>query len=122
MFTKNQDVKQTFNLYSGAEIFDGYTAKGEEYPRNGAVIAVFDKNGVRILTIGMTKYENSNIWEALHETSDMPLQTDPSKPPGVPYVADRIELGAVYNLAAMSWTGDFSKCMAWIYLAPEVIR
>ncbi|WP_221935135.1 hypothetical protein, partial [Brevibacillus sp. LEMMJ03] len=78
---------------SGTEIIDGYTAKGTEVTGNGAVITVFKKN-VPIITVGMTKHKHSDVWKLMHESSTLPLQTNPNNPPDVPYAADRLEIGA----------------------------
>ncbi|MED5052571.1 hypothetical protein P9850_12160 [Anoxybacillus rupiensis] len=115
-------VKREIFMPKGAEIWDGYIARGTDDPGNGAVITVFDRQDIPVITIGMTKHKNSTLWEILHSTSMLPLQTNPARPPEPPYVADRIEIGAIHNIEAMRWTGDFSKCMAWVYLAPEAIR
>ncbi|WJQ03216.1 hypothetical protein QT236_14435 [Geobacillus stearothermophilus] len=107
---------------SGTEIIDGYTAKGTEEKGNGALITVYDRHSVPVITIGIAKHNHSTIWKLLHQTTTMPLQTDPTSPPEAPYVADRLEIGALMNMEAMSWTGDFSRCMAWMYLFPNEIR
>ena len=86
------------------------------------LITVFGPKNEPIITIGITKFKNSSIWELLHTTSMLPLKTSPKFPPEVPYIADRIEVGSVLNMDAMRWTGDFSRCMGWIYLAPSKIR
>ncbi|NNV07147.1 hypothetical protein ETC03_12225 [Geobacillus sp. MMMUD3] len=112
--------KEIFSV--GTEIVDGYTAKGTEEKGNGSIITVYDRQGVPIITTGIAKHKHSTIWKLLHQTTTMPLQTDPSSPPEAPYVADRLEIGALMNMDAMSWTGDFSRCMAWIYLFPNEIR
>jgi hypothetical protein len=119
-FVLNRIYKDMFK--SKVEIFKGYTAKATNDPSNGILITIFSPKDEPILTTGITKLKNSVIWELLHTSSALPLQTNPKFPPEVPYIADRIEIGAALNMDAMRWTGDFSRCMGWIYLAPEKIR
>lgn len=42
--------------------------------------------------------------------------------PIAPFCLDIIFPTAVYFTEEMSWTGDFCRCMAWMLLAPEMIR
>ena len=39
-----------------------------------------------------------------------------------PFVADIIHAGVIARPDVMEWSGDFTRCMAWILLAPEKIR
>lgn len=105
-----------------AVIYEGYTAEGTYEPNNGAIITVYGPQGEPVLTTGITRDKGSSIWELMHSTSAYPLATKPNSPPKTPFIADRIEVGAITNMDALQWTGDFSKCMGWICLAPEKIR
>lgn len=106
------------------EILEGYTVQGTNDPNEGILITVYDPHEIPILTTGITMHKGSVIWELLHSTAypDLPLKTNPQFPPQVPYIADRLEIGALANMNALAWTGNFSKCMGWICLAPEKIR
>lgn len=55
------------------------------------------------------------LWRMLHETSSVPLATDPASPPSVPWTADRIELGALLDASPLAWTGDMARCLAWAW-------
>ena len=50
------------------------------------------------------------------------FQSEGAIQPSAPYIADRIEIGAMADLKATKWTGDMSKCLGWIALFPEEIR
>jgi hypothetical protein len=54
-----------------------------------------------------------SLWELMHDQSTVPLRTDRGRPPTTPWQADRIEVGASLHPDALSWTGDFSRCLAW---------
>ncbi|MDF9296083.1 hypothetical protein [Geobacillus stearothermophilus] len=120
-FVLHRLTKEIFSP-NGASVVDGYIAKGTRDDDGDALITVFSMEGAPIVTIGMTKRKNSPVWGLLHETSTLPLATSPNHPPEAPYVADRIEPGALFHTEALEWTGDFSRCMAWICLYPEKIR
>lgn len=106
------------------EILEGYTVQGTNDPNEGILITVYDPHEIPILTTGITMHKGSVIWELLHSTADpyLPLKTKPQFQPKTPYIADRLERGAIVNLHALEWTADFTKCMGWICLAPEKIR
>ncbi len=106
----------------GTDIIDGYIAKGTNEPGNGVLITVFGPDGVPILTTGITKNENNTVWDLLHTTSMAPLKTSAASPPEVPFIADRLEIGAMIHMDALKWTGDFTRCMGWICLDPQAIR
>lgn len=55
------------------------------------------------------------FWRMLHDTSTVPLATRRDDPPKAPWTADRVEIGALTNQAALAWTGDFSRCLAWTW-------
>lgn len=70
-----------------------------------------------ILTCGtaLKSRSASALWRMLHERPSLPLVTDPTRPPSAPWQADRIEAGALLDASPMTWTGDFSRCLAWAW-------
>ena len=70
-----------------------------------------------IMTMGTALKSRSarGLWHMLHDTATTPCATDREAVPGAPWQADRIELGAIQHADAMSWTGDFSRCLAWTW-------
>lgn len=69
-----------------------------------------------LLTVGIAGHSRcgSGLWRALHDREG--LATDPDSPPPAPWVADRLEVGAIQYASALEWTGDLSRCLAWTYL------
>lgn len=55
------------------------------------------------------------LWRLMHDQATLPVVTDPTKPPKAPWQADRLEIGAITNTDALSWTGDFSRSLAWAW-------
>lgn len=55
------------------------------------------------------------LWRLMHDQATTPLVTTRDNPPRAPWLADRLEIGALVNRDAMSWTGDFSRCIAWAW-------
>lgn len=57
------------------------------------------------------------LWRLMHDQATLPLATDPERSPSAPWQADRIEIGAAVHPAAVAWTGDLSRCLAWTWQA-----
>lgn len=105
----------------GAEVLDGYRLKTTQ--AGGHTLAtIFGSDGAPILTTACSRNDDGALWRLLHKEPSMPLMTHSSDPPPVPYIADRLEVGAVLHIDAMQWTGDFSRCFGWVVLAPNQIR
>ncbi|MEB3103112.1 hypothetical protein [Ferviditalea candida] len=108
------------SLNGEAEVLDGYTAKSTSTD-NGTLITLF-RDDAPILTTAISSNDDGMIWEMIHNSAASPLYTKLSDPLPIPYIADRLEVGVVLHMDALQWTGDFSRCMGWIILAPEEIR
>lgn len=103
----------------------GYTMRGARYGRC-CTVTVYAPQGetarpqpVPVLTIGVAGHSRcgARLWRSLHESAAIvPTVTSPDQTPPEPWVADRLEIGAVQHLEAMHWTGDWSRCMAWTWL------
>lgn len=107
---------------SGVELFDGYVLKSTKIEQ-GAIGTIF-KESTPIITVAAVNSDDGTIWRKLHETYVLgeELATNLDEPMDTPYIADRLEVGAITHIDAMLWTGDFSRCFGWIVLAPEKIR
>lgn len=109
----------------GAEVMDdGCRAKATIDGRL-ALVTIFSPDGVPIVTSGISPTGDPEVWRLLHQhryPPDMPLATKLNEPPSGPYIADRVELGAILYPSALQWTGDFCRCFGWMVTAPEAIR
>ncbi|GIO39285.1 hypothetical protein J41TS12_41460 [Paenibacillus antibioticophila] len=105
----------------GAALFKIYRAKTTHVGPT-AVTTVYGPEGAPILTTACSKDDDGSLWRMMHETFSGPLATKATSPAPLPYVVDRIEVGASIHLDALKWTGDFSRCFAWAALFPEKIR
>lgn len=113
------------SLTEQTEVFEGYTMKSTQALPAGTLITLYGKTPAGpapIITVGITDNPDGVLWDALHDNASLPVITDRNKPPAAPYIADRLEIGSVLFPDAMEWTGDFSRCMGWIVLAPERVR
>lgn len=106
----------------GTDVLNGFIAKGYDYSENGTYIRLFSPQGVPILTTGIVKSKNSNIWKTLHSLTVLPTVTDPFSPPELPFVADCLDIGATLYPEALRWTGDFTRTMGWMCLSPKSIK
>ncbi|WP_059049075.1 hypothetical protein [Paenibacillus senegalimassiliensis] len=105
----------------GVKLFEIYRAKTTQVGPT-AVTTVYGPEGAPILTTACSKEDDGSLWRMMHETFNGPLATKAKRPAPLPYVVDRIEVGASIHLDALQWTGDFSRCFAWAALFPEKIR
>lgn len=105
----------------GASLFGRYTMKSTKSDY-GVLITVFNDDSIPILTTGISDTDDGTLWDLLHTSATTPLKTSKLMHADTPYIADRLEVGALISLHAMEWTGDFSKCMSWIVLSPKQIR
>lgn len=77
-----------------------------------------DRRPVLTTGVGLRSRSAPRLWRILHdhqETLPAPLVTDPGHPPPVPWVADRIEIGAALHPDVLEWTGDWARCLGWAW-------
>lgn len=81
------------------------------------------KDKMPLLTSAYSKTDkNGELWDMLFQNMTLPLLGKRPEMPGIPYIADRIEIGMGLFPGTSSFTGDFSRCMGWISLYPNEIR
>jgi len=108
---------------NGAVINDGFVAKGYKQGKSGIVIKIYcTYTGAHVLTSFITKNNNNRVWKKLHSKVLFPLKTHSMAPPKPPYIADRIEVGALLHSEAMLWTGSFIRCMGWFIISPDTLK
>ncbi len=73
--------------------------------------------GTAILTIAIcaSSRDSLALWSMLHD-GRKGLRTRADEPPAAPWLAERIEPGAVRHMGGMEWTGGWSRCLAWAWL------
>lgn len=106
---------------NGAELFAGYRVKITRI-EGGAISTVLGPGGAPVLTTLCTRDDDGTLWQMIHEHASLPIVTDPKKRPQLPYIADKLEIGATMHMDAMSWTGDFARSIGWAILDPSSIR
>lgn len=106
---------------TGAVLFEEYTVKTTKVGAS-AITTIYGPEGVPILTTACSKNDDGSLWQTLHDTFAGPLATNANEPAPLPYVADRLEVGAMQHAEALAWTGDFARCFAWAALYPNKIR
>jgi hypothetical protein len=72
---------------------------------------------VPILTTGVALSEatSAGLWRVLHDLASVPIVTDREKPPAAPWIAERLEPGALLHTDTMGWTGDLARCIGWTW-------
>jgi hypothetical protein len=76
-----------------------------------------------LATFGVATHSRSGakLWRVLHET-ECRLTTSVDQCPPEPWIAARIEIGAVLMPEAMEWMGDFERCIAHAWLERDETR
>ncbi|MFJ7952176.1 hypothetical protein ACIQZG_11680 [Lysinibacillus sp. NPDC096418] len=119
-FALKRVYKESFNI-DGVTLLDKYIVKSTKVDGHGVVTTIFNLYNIPIMTSAFVSEEGSKIWEVLHSSSNLPVATDSTNPPEVPYIADRLEIGFVLKVDRVEWTADFSRCLAWIHFSPNSI-
>ncbi len=93
----------------------GYTIEGVHI-HHQLIVTLRTATGTPILTTGVgTTADASELWRSMHESA-WELATRADRAPPVPWIADRIEPGAVLHIDALVWTGDLSRCVGFAWL------
>ena len=57
------------------------------------------------------------VWPVMHQLDfDVALATDPNSVPDPPWCAVLLTRACIVHAQALSWLGDFERCLAWTYL------
>lgn len=119
-FRMNRLVKESLEGKK-PEIFPGYYLRATRVENSAVATIHSQRDDIPVLTTACTD-EYADLWKYMHDTATTPVTTKVSDPPPYPYIADRLELGAVLHPDALRWTGDFARCFGWFILAPHKIR
>lgn len=72
-----------------------------------------------IITVGVALKSRggAELWRMMVESATTPVapRISAGQQPPAPWIADRIEAGAAQHASTLSWTGDFSRCLAWAW-------
>ena len=125
IYFKLRALIKDFSRPNGADFWDNSHVKLTQ-PNGSVYICTVslktDMGLCPILTTGGTTDMHSDLWETLHESAISPVATKASQPPDRPYIADRIDIPHPAGLHIRTWTGDFSRCLAWMLLYPAELR
>lgn len=93
------------------------------------VCTLYGKRGndfVPIISTSGTKDESARtyVWEQMEHMAKAESQGDYTTrvPVTVPYIVDYVHITSVYFFDALTWTGDFARCLGWMMLFPEEVR
>lgn len=70
-----------------------------------------------LLTIGvcLRSRDSARAWAMLHE-GQAALLTRADDPPATPWMAERVEAGAILHMDAMRWSGSLARAIAWAWM------
>lgn len=100
---------------NGANIVDETVFKMTE--EGNSYVGTLYCNNVPLLVTAGTKNRDMNFWRMITENyKDFVSVTIPDIPPGSPYACDILLPGIAMRMDILIWSGDFTKCVAWLEL------
>jgi len=76
-----------------------------------------------LITYGTKEDSDRNyVWDNIKKIRKQFSDDELIMPPATPFIVDYILPTACLNPIIFEWTGDFTKCLAWMILFPEVIN
>lgn len=98
--------------------FPGYTMTGTGEGK--CLLGTVWRGDAPVVTIGIAGRSTcgAKLWQILHQTlaAMPPLATAGQPCPPEPWCAARLEVGGILDHEAMTWVGDFERCLAWAWL------
>lgn len=92
-----------------------WVAYGANAGRNLMVTLACGETPVLTTAVCCQKKASGRLWRLMHDGPYI-LKTTPDRPPATPWIADRIEPGAVDHIDKMHMTGGWSRCLGWAWL------
>lgn len=87
------------------------------------------RNGmIPILTTAGARVEDKRmyVWNEIERIRSLifPFEKESIIPPGTPFIVDIIypTISKEKDLELFKWTGDFSRCLAWVLMMPELFK
>lgn len=100
---------------NGADVVDSTVFKMDE--EGDAYVGTLYYNNIPLLLTAGTKSRNMDLWKMITENyKDFISIAIPEVPPGAPYVCDILLPGIYTRMDVLIWSGDFTKCVAWLEL------
>lgn len=100
---------------NGADIIDGTIFKMTE--EDDAYVGTLYYNNMPLLVTAGTKDRDMEFWKTITENyKDFVSIAVPDIPPGSPYACDILLPGIAMRMDILRWSGDFTKCVAWVEL------
>lgn len=100
---------------NGADIVDGTIFKMDE--EGDAYVGTLYSNNIPLLVTAGTRSRNMDLWRIITKNyKDFISIAIPDVPPGAPYACDILLPAISLRMDILHWTGDFTKCVAWLEL------
>ena len=74
-----------------------------------------------LLTCGCKNRKDSYVWAATSDAYKRVYGEKIKIVPMAPFIADIVLPGAFTRMDALTWTGDFSRCLGWLLLEPRAV-
>jgi len=77
---------------------------------------ILDRDDTPIVTFGVAPRSRgaAKLWAMLHD--GRPTDTEAPQPPAAPWLAVRMEFGALDFPDALDWLADYERCIAWTWI------
>lgn len=74
-----------------------------------------DATPVLTVAVCLRSRDSARLWAMMHD-GQQALLTRADDPPAAPWMAERIEAGALDHMAAMRWSGSLARAVAWAWM------
>ena len=95
--------------------FVGHFVTGTHAGRNLVVTLAAGAAPILTTAVCLRSRSSAGLWRLMHD-GPYKLVTDRERPVDAPWVADRIEPGAIEHMSAMRWTGAWARCLGWAWM------
>lgn len=74
-----------------------------------------DADPLLTVAVCLRSRDSAGLWAMLHDGQSA-LLTRGDAPPAAPWMAERIEAGAILHMDAMRWSGSLARAVAWAWM------
>lgn len=93
----------------------GHYATGVNVGRNLIVTLAAGDDPILTTAVCIKSRSSPRLWQMMHDDR-YSLTTVANNPPAAPWIADRIEPGALDHMESMRWTGGWARALGWAWV------
>ena len=74
-----------------------------------------DATPLLTMAVCLRSRDSARLWAMMHDGQGV-LLTNADDPPAAPWMAERVEAGALSHMPAMRWSGSLARAVAWAWM------